>query len=91
MADRRVELIQAFAWTCEDCGRDNFARAVAVEGADAKELQQQMRDDLGLMDFEPIPDGWGGELLMAPKRVMCATCGAEFETFQEDKEASDGE
>lgn len=65
----KVELHQAFQWTCEECGRDNFARAVVPES-----LEGQIPEGLELEDFE------GGQWVTAPNRVTCEHCGERFET-----------
>lgn len=89
MADRpKARLTQAFAWVCDSCGRNNFAGAVAVEGAAREDLDAALREQLGLADFEPIPDGHSGEFVIAPTTVRCAHCGEQFET-EDDKEASE--
>lgn len=62
-----VELRTAFEWTCEDCGRDNFVRAVVPESLDGV-----IPEGLELGDFE------GGEWVMKPDAVTCGHCGAGF-------------
>lgn len=80
MSGRAVELQPAFGWTCDECGRWNFARAIAVEGTDRAEVESQLREMLNLQPYESIPEGHHGEFLMAPTSVKCASCGAEFTT-----------
>jgi hypothetical protein len=80
MSVRSVELKPAFGWTCDECGRWNFARAVAAEGVDKAEAESHLREMLNLQPYESIPEWHGGEFLMAPTSVTCATCGAHFST-----------
>ena len=85
---RQVELVQAFLWTCEDCGRDNFERAVTVEpesmeGQEVTELVQQVTDDAN-ESAQALGIEVGGDWLMAPPHVTCRHCGAEFSTDQAD-------
>jgi hypothetical protein len=65
---RTAELTTAFMWICEDCGRDNFERAVVLstEEAKAKGYPEELLAD--------------GEFCRAPDKVTCGHCGAEFET-----------
>ena len=60
-----VELHQAFLWTCEECGRDNFERAITHEPGDD--------------DEDEIPEGFEGVWLTAPTEVTCKHCGEEFD------------
>jgi hypothetical protein len=64
-----IELRTAYEWTCDKCGRDNFARAVVPES-----LEGLLPDDLDPEDFE------GGEWVMKPGTVTCRHCGTTYET-----------
>lgn len=68
-----VELHQAFLWTCNSCGRDNFARAVTLEPAsiDLDDEPEEVR--------EWLADGQEGAWLTTPDRVTCGHCRAEFD------------
>jgi len=87
-ANRTVELHQAFLWTCEECGRDNFERAVhlAPESVEGRELSLQARE--AYADASEAAEALGVELdgawLMAPSRVRCPHCGTEFEAIDHD-------
>jgi hypothetical protein len=74
---RTVELVQAFLWTCDDCGRDNFERAITVSP------ESISPDNLPESVDPEILEQWtsaGGEgcFMMAPDRVKCSHCQAEF-------------
>jgi hypothetical protein len=95
-----VELRPAFEWTCEACGRDNFARAVTYEGPPiCVECHHAEDDHAGtgqgrsyLPCEHPGCDCGGfetsedlaGEWLMKPARVVCTHCRTRFETQPED-------
>jgi len=70
-----VELHNAFFWICDDCGTDNFVRAIPVSRdkieADIQELDEHDREILENVEFE-----W----TMAPEEVVCGHCGSKFET-----------
>lgn len=67
----KVELHQAFVWTCEDCGRDSFARAVHLTPEEVAMLGEDVLDRAG---------GRSGDWCMAPWAVTCPHCGARYET-----------
>jgi hypothetical protein len=83
MTDQTVELLPAFMWVCDSCGRDNFERCRRVdpESIEGTELfaevaaeNAELAEDLG----ESLTVG--GEFLAAPQRVKCGHCGAEYAT-----------
>lgn len=76
-----VELLQAFLWTCDACGRDNFERAITVapEAIHPSELPQGCGMDSETLQ-EWLESGGGGDWVAAPARVKCRHCGAEFGT-----------
>lgn len=76
MADRSVELHAAFTWTCEDCGRENFARAVQLEPEQVRELVPEDLQD----DAEAMREEIGGDWCLAPRWVRCPHCGARYAT-----------
>jgi hypothetical protein len=68
----KVTLNPAFSWTCEDCGRDQFTRGIAVEMSEEGRAELNEENGLG-----PEPDGvW----MMMPEQVTCEHCGAMFDT-----------
>lgn len=98
-----VELHGAFAWDCENCGSQNFERA--IQGVLSKEVVDALSSGA-----EPIivPYGAASEseideesdsfvaaalvnhVLMAPKRVTCKKCGESFNSEVELYEGEDG-
>lgn len=77
---KEVELHQAFSWTCDDCGRSNFASAVTLEDVDEAEKEAMLRDAIGLQPYEDIPDDFDGQFCLAPKTVLCPFCKTVFKT-----------
>jgi ribosomal protein L37AE/L43A len=69
---KETELFQAFFWTCENCGRDQFERAIAVE-LNSEEMHE-LREDFGVESYTP------GEFVRAPASVKCNHCGEQFQT-----------
>jgi hypothetical protein len=85
---RQVELVQAFLWTCEDCGRDNFERAIRVEpesleGQEVAEFAKSAAEEAN-ESAQALGIEIGGDFLMAPTSVKCQHCGAEFSTDEAD-------
>lgn len=79
---REVEMHQAYLWTCDDCGRDQFERAIPVA-----------RDSLDEEDkeaFDALLEGVDGvHALAAPQEVTCKDCGAKFRATYGDEEQAD--
>jgi hypothetical protein len=67
-----VELLPAFVWCCEDCGRDTFCRALVVEMEPDKRRELLAHNDISEME--------GGEFVAVPESVTCPHCGSTFET-----------
>ncbi|HWB00590.1 MAG TPA: hypothetical protein VG713_18985 [Pirellulales bacterium] len=77
MAD--VELRPAFAWDCESCGRENFARTVVAD---------LLPEDLDVLKQEHGVEAWEtGDFVSMPKVVVCQFCDARFGTrdYREDE------
>lgn len=70
--DKPVAMRPAYAWDCEECGRENFERA-AVREFSPEELQE-LRDEHGVQPWE------AGEFVGMPESVKCQHCGAVFQT-----------
>ena len=79
---KTVELFQAFAWTCDDCGRDNFTRGITLAPASIDLDQVEAHDEETAEAIrEWIASGNSGDFVQAPGRVRCEHCGAEFEAI----------
>lgn len=74
MSKEIAELQTAFMWTCPQCGRDHFVRAIHCEMSE--EEQTLSRIDYG-----------EGEWVMMPDRVTCPDCKVTFKTKEHDEEA----
>jgi DNA-directed RNA polymerase subunit M/transcription elongation factor TFIIS len=70
-----IELHEAFMWDCDNCGVENFERAVRPELTE--EEIQELKDEVGIMDEEE------GIFLMAPKTVTCSKCGTQYQTEEQ--------
>jgi hypothetical protein len=83
---RQVELHQAFVWTCEDCGRDNFERGTIIEPEAMAGTPEQLRSEAELQEANiclsalDIDARVGFTWMTAPVRVTCGHCGAKFVT-----------
>ena len=67
---KSVTLRPAFCWDCDECGRENFARAVVPEFS-AEDLQA-MRNEHGIEPWE------AGDFVTMPPTVTCSHCGVVF-------------
>lgn len=68
----KVELRCAYEWTCDECGKDNFARAISV--ALTPEDVEMMIAEYGVEPEECQNGSW----LTRPDEVVCAYCGETF-------------
>lgn len=88
-----VELHAAHVWDCEECGRENFERA--VEGDMDEPSMQVFRDEedsaeaaIQMLATEVVQDGNGNtgaaflisRIAIVPKTVTCKHCDASFAT-----------
>lgn len=67
-----VELRPAYAWTCPECGRDNFCNGIVWEGS-AEEIEE-LRRDHGIEEHET------GDWMIPPYKVHCVHCGLSSRT-----------
>lgn len=80
----RVAMRPAYEWTCDACGRDNFCRTIEVEAS-----EDELREHMGLDDWQSLPDGFGGSWYGYPETVTCDYCESSFETENPDAEFDD--
>ena len=67
-----IELHPAFVYDCDNCGRENFVRAVRIEADE--ETMQELREEHGIEAYDV------GDWCQAPVTVKCAYCNTEYET-----------
>lgn len=65
----RVEMRPAYNWTCPECGRDSFVRAIAMPPTE---------EDRELND---IPEDETGNFVSYPTNVTCDHCGKTFKAM----------
>jgi len=73
-----VELRPAFAWTCHECGNENYCTPVVPEFS--QEDLAELRSEHGVQPWET------GHFLVKPAAVKCHRCAAEFQTEDFDCE-----
>jgi len=74
-----IELIPAFIWDCDACGRENLQRTVSVElDRDDPVHAAIMRREFDIADGEPIPEWVGLRIERNPAGVMCRHCNTRF-------------
>lgn len=80
--ERVTQLRLAWAWTCDDCGQDNFSQMPT-------EMARSLRDR-GIDVDDKVSDDEG--VITAPEVVKCKHCNAEFATIPPDgmQDASGG-
>jgi ribosomal protein S27E len=74
-----VELHQAYEWTCEKCGRQNFGSSITAELT--PEERQEMLHDIGDVDDDDREYVLNGCFLTSPDEVTCAHCGETFDAI----------
>lgn len=75
-----VVLHPAYVWDCEDCGHENFARAIRYEAA--PDEVDELRTEHGIQPWDE------GEWLCAPMQVRCSHCKKSYDT-QDDRAEDD--
>jgi len=68
----QIELHPAFVWDCDECGRQNFERAI-IPPFQSKADEERAREMLDITSEEGFP-------VIAPFNVSCRRCGTQFET-----------
>ena len=77
----KVILHPAYMFDCDNCGRENFVRAVLPEMS--PEDEQRLREDEGVESYEE------GHWVTYPDKVECFHCGADFETIHQVNDEDD--
>jgi hypothetical protein len=88
---KTIELHDAFLFACDDCGRDNFVRAITVSPESIDDIDEEDEEILSEMqaalqkladnfqDIDLIKD-FGVTFTRRPTIVECEFCGSEFHT-----------
>lgn len=86
---RQIDLHQAFMWVCEDCGRDNFERAVVIGPERYAEFGIKHVAEQALEAVSSLKNEYAGgieydyTLVTNPDHVTCKHCGAQFESRED--------
>lgn len=80
MRKKTVELLPAYEWVCDECGKNNFASCVSL--GSLLEVVQQKWDEIH--PGSPLPSDInlppGGVVTSSPKSVTCRHCGCDYGT-----------
>lgn len=77
----KVELYHAWAWDCDECGAQNFARSIARDFGDDGEKERWYRESENMDDCTPLPEDFEEmECFMYPDVVQCEECNTQYET-----------
>ena len=79
-----VDLEHAWQWTCPACGRKNTTRQQVAEVT-----EQDLREAMGLPEWEKPPMDAAGEWYCSPDTVMCAGCAAVFKAREPGEQNAD--
>jgi hypothetical protein len=74
---KKVELHSAYVWDCDECGTENFVRAVTID------LNPDDEEDAKAIEAlypEGVPEGAGVKAMTCPNRVVCKHCKTEFKS-----------
>ncbi len=75
-----IELHPAFAWDCEECGKEVFCRALVDD-----ELTKAVNGVMGMAETLALEEEpTGGIALKVPTRVECPFCGSWFPCFPQE-------
>lgn len=70
---QRVELHNAWIWTCHECGQDNFERSVTAEMSEEDRRFYAEELELDVSEFLKT------EFVTQPDTVVCSHCEARFD------------
>lgn len=71
---KEVELHLAYAWDCDECGRENFERAIIAE------FSPEEWDEMRAEGIDPRTGNW----VTNPDEVTCRACGAVFKAARQE-------
>lgn len=78
LSKHKIDLHPAHVWDCEECGRENFCRCVAVELDPSDPCDAELLE-IARAECTETGNKVEGFWQTAPETVTCAHCGAEFE------------
>lgn len=92
-----TELHAAFCWDCDNCGKENFVRAIEgdIDEAAMEAQLDQIVPELIATEAEELDDGsmmspfFVQRICLMPATVCCTFCGSTFTStvyMQEDEE-----
>lgn len=81
---RTAELIQAFAWICDECGEENFVRAITLseEQIDSCDIPPASSPEEAERIDDFLKEGGEGKFLIAPSQVQCKECRTRYFTSE---------
>lgn len=94
MADpkQRVELQQAFAWTCPTCNKRNLTEMIEARFESPEDLRKVHIAMGTIEEWQDLPEDAADYIGMVPDQVVCVQCFREFETGVENEvNIEDGE
>lgn len=81
----KASLHSAYVWDCDNCGKENFARAVSSD-LDDDEREEAYRHFNDLEPWAELPEHWRDfEIVTYPMKVTCHNCGTAYDT-ESDRE-----
>jgi hypothetical protein len=86
---KTVELIPAYVWDCDHCGRENFQRAISrVLRPDSPDDADVIRGVAGLEPDDPLPTDFKFQVHTRPDRVACRRCKTLFRATDLESEVA---
>ena len=94
VAKTKAEMLHAWEWICDHCGKNNFVSSIVAEMPPEDRLQ--FAKDHGMVEeyVTEVPDELKeGDFMTFPTEVTCGHCGTDYETEHEyeDEDEDDGE
>lgn len=75
-----VELVPAFVFTCESCGKDTFVRTAVIENPETQaQAESIFREMIAQTEGELAALEWDGVVSTTPTEVRCTHCGIEYD------------
>lgn len=79
MTKHNARLLSAYVWDCDECGVENFERAIVAELTD-EDREEMFREFHELDEWAELPENWRDfQMVTRPDGVTCKACGEVFE------------